>query len=91
MHPGDVTSLHRRWPKALFQTMQKHLMDMERLRQHSRNRPEWEFRHNRPGFCSVPGTGRNCLEHPHDECSSRIGTVVAVPGGMVHCVKWLGE
>ena len=28
-------------------------MDMERLRQHSRNRPEWEFRHNRPGFCSL--------------------------------------
>ena len=28
-------------------------MDMERLRRHSRNRPEWEFRHNRPGFCSL--------------------------------------
>ena len=28
-------------------------MDMEQLRRHSRNRLEWEFRHNRPGFCSL--------------------------------------
>ena len=50
LHPGDVTSLRRRWPKALFRTMRKRLIDMERLRRRSRNRPEWEFRHNRPGF-----------------------------------------
>ena len=39
----------------------------------------------------VSGIGRKCLGHPHDECSSIIGTVVAVPGGMVHCVEGLGE
>ena len=26
---------------------------MERLRRFARRRPEWAFRHNRPGFCSV--------------------------------------
>ena len=51
LHPGDVTSLRRRWPKAVFRTMRKCSMDMERLRRHSRKQPEWEFRHNRPGFC----------------------------------------
>ena len=51
--PGDVTSLRRRWPKALFRTMRKRLMDMEQLRRDSHNRPEWEFRHNQPGYCSL--------------------------------------
>ena len=53
LHSGDVTSLRRRWPKALFWTMRKCLMDKERLRRRSCNRPKWEFRHNRPGFCSL--------------------------------------
>ena len=45
-----------------------------------------------PGFLlPVSGTDRDCLGHPHNECSSGIGTVVAVPGGMVHCVEGLGE
>ena len=38
--PGDVTSLLRRRSK-----------DVERLRRFSRQRPEWEFWHNTPGFC----------------------------------------
>ena len=63
-----------------LRTMRKRLMDMERLRRHSRNRPEWEFRHNRPGFCSLcqeqvaaggmvhcmEGLGE-CLSHLHDK------------------------
>ena len=51
--PRDVTSLRRRWPKALFRTMRKRLMDMEQLRRDSHSRPEWEFHHNRPGYCSL--------------------------------------
>ena len=51
--PGDVTYLRRRWPKAVFRTMQKQLMEMEQLRQRSCHRPEWEFCHNWPGFCSL--------------------------------------
>ena len=42
LHPGDVTSLCRRWPKALFRTMPKRLMNMERRSRHSRNRPNFD-------------------------------------------------
>ena len=51
--PGDVTLLRRRWPKALFRTMQRHSKEVERLLRFSRRRPEWEFQHNKPGFCSL--------------------------------------
>ena len=51
--PGDVTYLCQWWPKALFRTMRKRLMDMEQLRRDSHNRPEWEFHHNQPGLCSL--------------------------------------
>ena len=51
--PGDVTSLRRRWPKVLFRTMRKRLMDMEQLRRDCHNRPDWEFRHSQPGYCSL--------------------------------------
>ena len=53
LHPGDVTSLRRRWPKAVCRRMRKRLMNVERLHRHSRKPPEWEFRHNRPDFCSL--------------------------------------
>ena len=39
----------------------------------------------------VSGRGGDCLGHTHDECSSGIRTVVAVPGGMVHCLEGIGE
>ena len=51
--PGDVASLRRRWPKAFFQTMRQYSKDVEWLRRLSRRRPEWEFRHNKPGFYSL--------------------------------------
>ena len=90
--PGDVTSLRRRWSKALFRTMRKRLTDMEQLRRNSRNRLEWECCSQSAGLLlPVSGTGRDCLGHTHDERSSGIGTVVAVPGRMVHCVEGLGE
>ena len=50
--PGDVTSLHRRWPKILFRTMRKRrLVEMEQLR---RDCCDWlECRHSHPGRCSL--------------------------------------
>ena len=52
--PGDfATSLCRRWPKALFRIMRRLSQEVERLRRFSRRRPEWEFRHNKPGCCSL--------------------------------------
>ena len=51
--PADVTSLRRRWPKAVFQTMQRRAKEVEHLRRFARHRPEWAFRHNVPGFCPI--------------------------------------
>ena len=49
---GDVTALRRRWPKAVFKTMQKQSKEVER-RRFARRRPEWAFRQTEPGFCSI--------------------------------------
>ena len=50
---ADVMSLRRRWPKAIFRTMWGRAKEVERLRRFAHRRPEWEFRHNAPGFCPV--------------------------------------
>ena len=51
--PADMTALSRRWPRAVFRTMDRHGQDMERLRQGARQRPDRAFRQNAPGFCPV--------------------------------------
>ena len=51
--PGDVTSLRRRWPKAVFRIMGRRAKEVERLRRFARRRPEWAFRQREPGFCSI--------------------------------------
>ena len=51
--PADVTTLRRRWPKAVFRTMQKQAKEVDRLGRFARHRLEWAFRHSAPGFCSI--------------------------------------
>ena len=51
--PADMTALRRRWPRAVFRTMDRHGQDMERLRRDARHRPDRALRHNPPGFCPV--------------------------------------
>ena len=51
--PSATRGCHFSPPKVLFRTMRKRLMDMEQLRRDSHNRPEWEFCHKRPGYCSL--------------------------------------
>ena len=87
--PGDVTLLRRRWPKAVFTTMRRRSKEVERLRRFARHHPEWALRHNKPGFCS--GTDHLCFGRPYDQCSSEVGTIVAVPGGVVRCLEGLCE
>ena len=48
--PADVTALRRRWPKAVFKTLSRRATEVERLRRNARNRSDWAFRHNAPGF-----------------------------------------
>ena len=47
------TALPHRWPRSVSRTMNRHGLDMERLRRGARHRPDRAFRHNAPGFCSV--------------------------------------
>ena len=70
--PADVTSLRRRWPKAVFRTMQKHGKEVERLRRFARRRPEREFRQSMSRFCPI------C--QVEIESASGSGTIVALPG-----------
>ena len=51
--PPDVTSLRRRWPKAVFRTMQRRAKEVERLCRFAHHRPERVFRHSTPGFCPI--------------------------------------
>ena len=47
-----MTALRRRWPRAVFRTIDHHGQDMERQRRGARHRPDRAF-HNAPGFCPV--------------------------------------
>ena len=51
--PADMTALRRRWPRAVFRTMNRHGQDMEHLCRGVRHRPDRAFRHIAPGFCPV--------------------------------------
>ena len=51
--PVDVTALRRRWPKAVFRTMQRRAKEMELLRRGAHHRSDREFRHSAPGFCPI--------------------------------------
>ena len=50
--PADVTALRRRWPKAVFNTMQRRAQEVERLRRGARHQPDRAF-HSAPGFFPV--------------------------------------
>ena len=51
--PADMTSLRRRWPKAVFKTLRRRASDVERLRRDAPKRADKVFRYGGPGFCGV--------------------------------------
>ena len=51
--PADVTSLRRRWPKAVLRTMQRWAKEVERLRRFAHHRPDRAFWHSVLGFCPI--------------------------------------
>ena len=53
---ADMTSLRRRWPKAVFNTLQSQASDVERLRRDAPKRADKAFRYGEPGFCGVCDT-----------------------------------
>ena len=50
---SDVTALHRRWPRSVFQMMKERGREMEVLRRQASQRPEWAYRLTRPGLCTI--------------------------------------
>ena len=82
--PADVTSLRRQWPKDVFRTMQRQAKEVERLRR---------FRSSSAGagissqctrfLLNMPGTYRIGFGYSHDGVPTGVGTVVALPGGVV--------
>ena len=54
--PADMTSLRRRWPKAVFSTLRRRASDIERLRRDAPKRTDKAFRYSGPGFCGVCDT-----------------------------------
>ena len=44
--PADITSLRRRWPKAVFSTLRRRASDVERLRRDAPKRSDKAFRYS---------------------------------------------
>ena len=51
--PAEVTTLHRQWPKAVFETLRRRALDIERLRRDAPNRTDKAFRYSGPGYCGI--------------------------------------
>ena len=51
--PADMTSLRRRWLKAVFNTLRRRASDVERLRWDAPKRADKVFRYGGLGFCGV--------------------------------------
>ena len=87
--PADMTSLRRRWPKAVFNTLRRRASDVERLRRDAPKRADKVFRHG--GFLwhlqyqNLLGPGRS-----HDSNPSRTRSAVALPCHMVRGVEGVG-
>ena len=54
--PADITSLRRRWPKAVFSTLRRRASEVESLRRDAPKRADKAFRYSGPGLCGVCDT-----------------------------------
>ena len=50
--PVDMTSLRRRWPKAVFNTLRRRASDVERFRRDAPKRADKVFHYGGPGFAA---------------------------------------
>ena len=90
--PCEVTSLRRRWPSAVFEHMHKRQADMEYLRHACQRQYDSEFGGGRAGTCPHCGIYIACNLGRHAmKFSLGSWSAVAVPSGVVHCRKGVGE
>ena len=88
--PADVTALRRRWPKAVFRTMQRRAKEVEHLRRGAHHRSDRAFQHSVPGFCHICEVKIEIgIGHAYGQFPSGAGSVVALPGRMVHGLEGL--
>ena len=73
--PADISSLRRRWPKAVFSTLRRRASDVEGLSRDAPKRADKAFRYSGPGFCGV--------------CDTRVHT--ALDTHMIACHLELGQ
>ena len=88
--PADITSLRRRWPKAVFSTLCRWASDVERLRRDAPKRVDKAFRYSGPGFCGVCDTRvYTALDAHMIACHLELGQLWRCP--VEWCVVWKGS
>ena len=88
--PSDITSLRRRWPKAVFNTLRRRASDVERLRRDTPNRADKAFRYSGPGFCGVCDTRvYTALDAHMIVCHLELGQLWRCP--VEWCAVWKGS
>ena len=87
--PADITSLRRRWPKAVFSTLRRRASDVERLRRDAPKRADKAFRYSGPGFCGVCDTRvYTALDTHMIACHLELGQLWRCP--VEWCAVWKG-
>ena len=88
--PADMTSLRRRWPKAVFNTLRRRASDVERLRRDAPKRADKAFRYGGLGFCGVCDTRiYSALDAHMIACHLELGQLWRCP--VTWCAVWKGS
>ena len=87
---ADMTSLRRRCPKAVFNTLRRRVSDVERLRRDAPKRADKAFRYSGPGFCGVCDTRiYSALDAHMLVCYLELGQLLCCP--VTWCAVWKGS
>ena len=88
--PADISSLRRRWPKAVFSTLRRRASDVERLCRETRKRADKAFRYSGPGFCGICDTREHTALDAHMiACHLELGQLWRCP--VEWCTVWKGS
>ena len=88
--PIYMTSLRRRWPKAVFNTLRRRTSDVECLRRDAPKRADKAFRYGGPGFCGICDTRiYSALDAHMIACHLELGQLWRCP--VTWCAVWKGS
>ena len=87
--PADITSLRRRWPKAVFNTLRRRASDVERLCRDAPKRADKALRYSGPGFCGVCDTRIYAALDAHMiACHLELGQLWRCPAALSHGARY---